>query len=139
MQYYFAYGSNTNSNTMYSRCPKAALIGRAWIDGYVLRWRGHADIELDSESYVIGVLWQVDDDDLAALDEFEGYPKTYFRQRVLINHGDHKVAGWAYMMAKQHAESSPIESYRQLVYEGYRQNDLADDQLTQALNRLEPR
>lgn len=137
--YMFAYGANTNINNMHERCPGARLLARTWIDGYAFRWRGTADIEIDPDSYVIGMLWAIDDSDLAMLDRFEGYPDIYFRQRVLINHGDHQVIGWAYMMCNQNSESSPTDSYRESVYEGYRQNDLADDQLTHALSRLEPR
>jgi len=136
MHYYFAYGANTNIANMSLRCPDAHRIGRAWIDGYAFRWRGVADIEISSDEYVVGVLWQIHDGDLAALDEFEGYPHVYFRQRVIINHGDAQHVGWAYMMIKQDTESSPGDAYRDMVYEGYAQNDLADGQLTQALERF---
>lgn len=136
MQYYFAYGSNTNLTTMAQRCPSAERIGRAWIDGYVFRWRTYADVEIDVDSYVIGVLWRVDDADLQSLDRHEGYPHVYFRQRVLINHGDAQHVGWTYMMDDQRSESSPAEAYRTIVLDGYHHNDLSDQQLITALERL---
>lgn len=112
--YYFAYGANTNKPKMISRCPNAQLVGRAWIEGYAFRWRTVADIEISADDYVLGVLWQIDDDDLASLDRYEGYPKKYFRQRVVINHGDDKHVGWAYMMTNQSTESTPSDQYREI-------------------------
>jgi len=134
--YMFAYGANTNTPKMISRCPKARLVGKAWIEGYAFRWRSVADIEFSDDDYVVGLLWEITDDDLASLDRYEGYPRKYFRQRVRINCGDAVHVGWAYMMTNQSTEAEPSSAYRDTLYEGYKQNELTDDQLTKGLSRI---
>lgn len=132
----FAYGLNTNKDGMRVRCPDARLIGPAWLDGYRFGWRGFADIELDQDSYVLGVLWEIGDDDLETLDHFEGVPRHYTRQRVIISTGDGHHTGWAYMMAVQGPEKPPSDPYRDAVFEGYRQNGISDQQLISGLSRV---
>ena len=134
--YYFAYGVNTNIDSMSLRCPTAKLIGNAWIDGYAFCWRGHADIELNTDAYTLGVLWEISDDDMYALDRFEGMPRHYTRQRVIISTSGRNYNGWAYIMVNQTAEHIPDDAYRDTVFEGYRQNDLSCQQLVDGLARL---
>ena len=134
--HYFAYGANTNLNKMAERCPRAICLGRAWIDGYGFRWRKWADIEISRDEYTVGVLWQLDDDELAKLDAFEHYPHHYFRQRVIIEQSQGPVTGWAYMMTVQDFEEGPSDAYRNMLFNGYSQNELADTQLTDSLLRV---
>lgn len=132
----FAYGLNTNPRSMLERCPAARLVGPAWLDGYAFRWRGFADIELDPDMYTLGVLWEIGDDELEALDRFEGVPRHYTRQRVIISTLGDSHRGWAYMMANQGSEHEPTNAYREAVFEGYGQNGISDQQLVDGLARL---
>ena len=134
--YYFAYGSNTNLRQMEECCPNAVCIGRAFIDGYVFRWRDYADIELDENEYVIGILWEIDDTDLQALDIYEEFPELYTRQKVRINFEDRKLIGWTYIMVKQDFEIEPDKDYKNLVYDGYNHNNLSEEQLDNGLKRF---
>jgi gamma-glutamylcyclotransferase (GGCT)/AIG2-like uncharacterized protein YtfP len=136
MHYMFAYGLNTNLGSMRDRCPDARLIGPAWLDGYGFSWRGLADIDLDPDSYVLGVLWEIGDDDLDAIDHFEGVPRHYTRQRVIISTTDAQHEGWAYIMASKGDARVPTDAYRNAVFEGYRQNGISDRQLSDGLLRL---
>lgn len=136
MHFMFAYGLNTNPRSMLERCPGARLMGPAWLDGYAFRWRGFADIELDPDLYTLGVLWEISDEDLYALDRFEGVPRHYTRQRVIISTLGESYRGWAYMMANQGSEHEPNEAYREAVFEGYDQNSISDQQLVDGLARL---
>lgn len=136
MHYMFAYGLNTNTDGMRARCPEAVPIGPAWLDGYRFAWRGFADISLDPDSYVLGVLWRISDTDLDTLDYFEGVPRHYTRQRVIISTSDGHHEGWAYMMAKQDGERPPSDAYRDAVFDGYRQNGISDEQLVSGLRRI---
>ena len=122
---------------MEHRCPGAVNLGRAYLDGYAFKWRTVADIELtNDDQYVVGILWEITDEHLASLDRFEGYPRKYFRQRVHIKSTGETVTGWAYMMTNQGPESAPKDEYRTALFEGYAQNDLSDEQLTEGLKRL---
>lgn len=134
--YYFAYGSNTNLEQMKERCPDAVNIGVAYIDGYSFRWRKWGDIELDESDYVIGVLWELNNKDLASLDEYEGFPEFYTRQKVIINHLDQKLTGWTYIMVRQNFEIEPDRDYKEDVYRGYVQNNLSEEQLDMGMKRF---
>jgi len=134
--YYFAYGRNTNIKTMQERCPRAVCLGPSWVDGYVFRWRGVADLDMSPDDYVIGVLWELNDGDLAALDWYEGFPRKYFRQRVIAKTNQQEYTSWAYMMVNQGNESLPGDEYRTALFEGYDQNHLSTDQMLVGLKRL---
>ena len=73
---YFAYGSNLCVNQMARRCPgatdprPATLADHDWL----INERGVATVEPFDGSQVHGVVWQLDDHDLATLDSAEGVP-----------------------------------------------------------------
>jgi len=121
---------------MADRCPRAKCLGRAWIEDYGFRWRKWADIEISRDEYTVGVVWQLDDEELSKLDEFEHYPTHYFRQRVIIQRSQDTMTGWAYMMTNQDFQELPSDSYLLLLQQGYDENDLSTEQLDRALERL---
>jgi gamma-glutamylcyclotransferase (GGCT)/AIG2-like uncharacterized protein YtfP len=78
---YFAYGSNMCDEVMLERCPSCRSIGAAKLENYRLAFRrklirtgtGAADI-LDLPGMTVwGVLYEITQNDLAKLDEKEGY------------------------------------------------------------------
>lgn len=133
-QYYFAYGMNTNLGSMAHRCPTATCLGAATLPGYRFQFRYHADVELDIDCQVEGVLWEVDDDNIAELDILEGFPRYYLRQRVWVNHPQVGwVISWVYTMTEQDYITAPAASYLHMCREGYRQNDVDTHQIEEAL------
>lgn len=84
---YFAYGMNTNTDEMAYRCPGAASLGHARLIDHVFRFAYHADVVPCMGSYVDGVLWNISDQDLASLDQLEGYPAYYGREQVRVSQG----------------------------------------------------
>ncbi len=92
MHQYFAYGSNLSLEQMEQRCPGSKLIGPGWIDGYRLefnfpskRWGGGAaDIIADKGSTVWGLLYELTDQDLENLDQYENYPTGYDRFQIAV-------------------------------------------------------
>lgn len=71
---YFAYGSNMWSEQMRGRCPTATAPVVACLRGWrlLINERGVATILRDDGGEVHGVLWQLGDVDLPALDRAEG-------------------------------------------------------------------
>lgn len=134
---YFAYGSNTHLEQMRHRCPDAVNLGPAVLPGFRLTFRGHADVELDRRYDCVGLLWQVNDRDLEALDIYEGFPDYYLRQRVFVyNNFDEEQIAWVYTMARQDFESAPSKGYYEVCTEGYLENRLETIQLTEAADRV---
>ncbi len=77
---YAAYGSNMHPEQMLQRAPHSPMAGTGWLVGWRLAFCG-ADISWDGalatvvedpESRVFVVLYDVPDDDTAALDRWEG-------------------------------------------------------------------
>lgn len=131
--YYFAYGMNTNLDSMASRCPNAELLGAARLEGYRFVFRRHADVELCYDDDVVGVLWSVDDNDLDNLDALEGFPTYYIRSRAWVEHDGRWYVAWIYQMQDQSYLSNPALSYVQMCREGYQQNNIDSSQIELAL------
>ncbi len=99
--YYFAYGSNMNEARANARIPGARALGRGVLRNYALRERLYADIAFAPGSTVEGVLYAVTARDMAALDRFEGAPRTYVRRRVPVVCGGWRFMCWAYVMTAE--------------------------------------
>ena len=96
---YFAYGSILCVTQMGRRCPGAVYPVRARLDGHdwLINERGVATVEPFDGSQVHGVLWQVTDFDLAALDRAEGVPVRYRRDRLTVHTVDGPTSAWVYI------------------------------------------
>ena len=130
---YFAYGMNTNLTQMAARCPGAVCLGPAWINNYALVFRHFADIEPEVDSYCDGVLWEITEDNLVALDALEGYPYHYTRFSVVVNTDHGSGTALVYQMVDQSFEQPPSNHYFLTVYEGYEQNNVDTHQLIEIL------
>lgn len=131
--YYFAYGMNTNLTQMDHRCPGAIDIGPARLEGYKLVFRRHADVELEYGSDVNGLLWEITDEHLRSLDEFEGFPQYYIRSRAWVQHDGKWYVAWIYQMTDQTYLDEPSNFYLSSCIEGYEQNGIDVSQLHSAL------
>ncbi|MCK6589822.1 MAG: gamma-glutamylcyclotransferase [Polyangiaceae bacterium] len=84
---YFAYGSNLDDAQMRERCADARVVGRATLPNYALvfggfshRWGGAvASVVRAKGACVEGLLYELGNVDLRALDRFEGHPFAYER------------------------------------------------------------
>jgi gamma-glutamylcyclotransferase (GGCT)/AIG2-like uncharacterized protein YtfP len=87
---YFAYGSNLDGEQMYARCPTASAVTTAFLEGHALVFAGHsrrwggavATVAPVEGRRVPGVIYEIDEAGLGALDRHEGVPDHY--QRVLV-------------------------------------------------------
>ena len=130
----FSYGMNTNLKGMSHRCPTATVLGPAILPDYQFRFRLHADIEPSPGAEVAGVLWNISEDDLYALDILEGYPTYYTRFTVQVIHNNETVDAIVYMMTDQTYEEDPHLEYLDCCIQGYEANGLNINQLEEAYN-----
>lgn len=94
---YFAYGSNLDRSQMRRRCPGGRFVGCASLPGYDLGFGGYsrtwagavATLALSPGARVPGGLYELEHEDLAALDEYEGHPTFYIRKSVRISVDGH--------------------------------------------------
>lgn len=122
---YFAYGSNMDPDQMRERAPGARALGPARLPGHRLffthdsaGWAGGvASISPDASSDVWGVLWRIDDRDLAALDEYEGYPAAYTRTTVTVEIAGGRRDALVYV-AMPTVGKRPSEVYLECIVRG---------------------
>ena len=88
---YAAYGSNMHPEQMLLRAPHSPLAGTGWLSGWRLAfcggeigWEGAlATVVEDAGSRVFVALYDVADDDLAALDNWEG-PEASLHRKITV-------------------------------------------------------
>ncbi|RAV10974.1 replication protein [Mycolicibacterium sp. GF69] len=119
MHTYFAYGSNLNVVQMALRCPDAAnprparLADHDWL----INERGVATVEPFDGSEVHGVVWQLNDHDLAVLDSAEGVPVRYRRDRLVVHTDDGPAEAWVYIDHRVEA-GPPRPGYLDRIIDG---------------------
>ena len=136
MPLYFAYGSNMSAENFSGRCPDAELVCGAELVGYRLafnlistRWGGRAvSVEPSDGDSVFGILWQVSEADLAALDLIEGkYERIEVKVRRLSD--ESAATAFTYQVRDEHREldeGPPIDEYRNLMLTGATEAGLPD-------------
>lgn len=133
---YFAYGANTNLDSMHYRCPNAKLIDSIVLPDWRLVFKSVADIEPAPYNEVHGVLWKITDACEASLDIFEGYPslyrKEFFTVKIEVD-GDERVEDVMFYKMNRIGYNLPSQYYFELIKEGYIQNDINTKHLHNAL------
>lgn len=107
MPLYAAYGSNLDPRRMGERCPHSPLQGTGWLIGWRLTFGGEehgwdgalATIVEDPLEQVFVALYDVTDDDVAALDAWESADSGLYRKiRVRVATMSGEQLAWAYVL-----------------------------------------
>jgi gamma-glutamylcyclotransferase (GGCT)/AIG2-like uncharacterized protein YtfP len=141
---YFAYGSNINRDQMAVRCPAATPVCPVALDNYRLTFRGNlgmsgvATILPAQGEKVYGLLWKITPACELSLDRYEGYPRLYGKEQVVVRDRDgQRYSVMVYTMARElyldPAEPSP--SYFSGIVQGCKQNDIPVRPLFEAAKR----
>jgi gamma-glutamylcyclotransferase (GGCT)/AIG2-like uncharacterized protein YtfP len=104
----FAYGSNLDPARMVDRVPSARVVGRSELSGHELRFhkrgwqdgtgKANAFGPVDGGAVVHGVIYEVAEDDLAALDVHEtGYERRLLSFDVDGLSANGSVEAWVYL------------------------------------------
>ena len=138
MQLHFAYGSNMDPRHMTRRVPGARLFGYARLDGFRLafsvystEWKGGAaNLELDSDAHVWGVLWEVPEGETHGLDAFQGHPTFFRKEDVVVEGPEGPAIAWTYRVAHQEGTYvRPTDAYVQLLRSAIRTHGLPPEAL----------
>lgn len=129
---YFAYGSNINLDQMAHRCPNAQVVGPVVLEDYKLLFRsnsnrnGVATIRPHKGRKVHGLLWKITPECERALDVYEGFPRLYNKQDVIVrDNSGREITVMAYVMTDLCKEPAmPSSYYYNGIMAGYRQNGL---------------
>jgi gamma-glutamylcyclotransferase (GGCT)/AIG2-like uncharacterized protein YtfP len=132
---YFAYGSNMDPDQMAERTPGGRSLGAALLRGYRLTFTrdspawggGVGHIEADPASEVWGVLWELSDEHLAALDLYEGIDVgAYVRDVVTVSFDGRDVEAQVYF-AIPRGYKKPSKKYLSALIRGAEAHGCPDD------------
>lgn len=137
---YFAYGMNSDKQGMGARTG-AKPSGSAILQGHGFEFRGGvANVEPDPKAAVKGSLWMVDENDLATLDRFEGYPWAYSRKLIKVDTPDGPVEAYVYLMDEeqiaQRLEHKPAQHYLEAIGRGRRRQGQTTVDVEDAVRRV---
>lgn len=150
---YFAYGSNMDWDQMRERCPSARFVGVAKLPGHRLAFSrrsrkrncGVADAVEDQGSDVWGVVYEIDDQDIARLDVAEGYSpgraKNAYRREerhVFVDGAKSTPLSVAvYFAIPEENPSLPNEDYKSQILKGANHWHLPQEYIRDVLERIE--
>ena len=129
---YFAYGSNLNHFQMKRRCKDSVFLKKINLKDFRLTFRSKyraADIEPKKNSIVPGGLFEISKSDEKKLDIYEDYPTLY--KKFYFKYYGKKVM--TYTMVKKTIFMFPTDKYLNIVKKGYKDCNLDNKFLTQAL------
>lgn len=133
--WYFAYASNMYRAQMKQRAGDPAEERVAQLDNYELNFNkiarggvGTANLVPADGRMVWGVLYRLTEQQLRALDRFEGVPEHYRRSEVSVVDGQgNKIAAQVYLARKVRKGLKPDRSYLQRIVQGAEEHNLPQD------------
>lgn len=143
--WYFAYASNMSRQQVRQRAgaPKEEKVAR--LDGYELNFdklarggTGTANIALAPGKVIWGVLYRLTEQQIKALDRFEGVPQHYRRSEVtVVDGGGNKIAAQVYLASKVRKGLKPDRQYLHRILQGAEEHKLPADYIAQ-LKKIAP-
>lgn len=126
-KYYIAYGSNLSREQMAFRTPDAKIVGTAILYGWQLLFKLHATIEENPKKNTPVLVWEISQEDEKHLDRYEGYPTYYYKKELPVTvfpiEGGEPIdlIAMAYIMTEGHELREPMQSYYEVLEQGYRE------------------
>ena len=140
--YYFAYGSNMSEERIRENCKNPKFVDIGYIkdykfvyDGYSIRWGGAvANIIPKKGEIVWGVIYEISEDDLKALDRQEGYPKTYDRKEITVFCVNKNIEIKAYVYLREgEPAGKPAKEYVDTCVKGAKEHGIPEDYIKNVL------
>ena len=117
MQPYFAYGSNMDAHQMAIRCPGAERVGIAVLPDHrvLINAQGVGTVIPAKGKSVFGLLWRLSDQNVEALDAYEGVASgDYQREQVTVDVDGAQIDALVYVAANV-APGKPRAGYLEVV------------------------
>ena len=135
MKLYAAYGSNLNTEQMYTRCPGAIpMVGGILQDYKLVFRRGFLTVEPEKGQQVQIGIWRITEYDERRLDLYEGCPNFYRKETVKVTIGSSEQECLIYIMQDGFPIEKPSRGYLKTVLEGYEYFRFDMDPLLDAYN-----
>ena len=135
---YFSYGSNMSTRRLQERIPSARKLCVAELGAHRLlfhkisRVDGSAKCDAlytgNGNDCVVGVVYELQEPDKAALDNIEGSGHGYREKQVLIcNTGGENLTAFTYYATEINASLRPYSWYKEHVLAGAREHNLPQE------------
>jgi gamma-glutamylcyclotransferase (GGCT)/AIG2-like uncharacterized protein YtfP len=142
--WYFAYASNMNRAQVKQRAGEVAEERIARLDNFALNFdkvarggTGTANLVPAEGKTVWGVLYRVTEQQLRALDRFEGVPEHYRRSEVRVTDAEgNRISAQVYLARKVRKGLKPDRLYLARIVEGAEEHHLPAEYVEQ-LKRFE--
>jgi gamma-glutamylcyclotransferase len=129
---YFAYGSNMKVDRMTERVPSAHPVGYAKLAGNKLAFNkvskdgsGKTNIVDSKNDVVFGVLFEVDEDQIANLDDIE---QGYERKNIMVlGSNEQEIHVFTYISNQTNNDLKPYDWYLKFLVNGAEENNLPRD------------
>lgn len=139
MPHFFAYGARMNPTTMRTHTPEAVLIGPARLDGYRLAfnvpsrsWGGGAANAVPAlGGHLWGILWEIGEDDLDALNSFRGDEHMQHQLDVEVRGPDGPVKATTFAVDSPEQFVAPAERYLAMLRAVARDQGLPEEALAE--------
>ena len=117
MPLYFAYGSNLDTAAMGRRCPGSRPLGLARLDGYnfFIMAEGYASVRARPGATVHGLLWDLAEADLPALDAYEEVEAGLYSKATLPVHAASGPVQALVYQGRSHSTGTPRPGYMEAV------------------------
>jgi gamma-glutamylcyclotransferase (GGCT)/AIG2-like uncharacterized protein YtfP len=143
--WYFAYASNMHRAQVRQRAGEPAEERVARLDNYELNFdkiarggTGTANIVPAEGRTVWGVLYRLSEQQLRALDRFEGVPEHYRRSEVtVVDSQERKISAQVYLARKVRKGLKPDRGYLQRILQGAEEHNLPADYI-ESLKKITP-
>ena len=139
--YYFAYGSNLSSNFIRDYTPGAAFVMKADLPNYKVEFRHYSENMHGGISSIIetpgtlvkGVIYDVPESELEALDVLESVPEGVYRRDryIVLGEDDQWHRADLYRVSTPTGPYTPSTSYVDFMIEGAREHGLDADYIEQ--------
>lgn len=131
MELYFAYGSNMDLEQMKARCPRSHKflgVGELYDWEFFINSRGVANIIMNGDSEVYGLLFKITERCLNCLDMHEGYPRIYGRLELPVKFGnEEEVNAWVYIDNNFLEVGKPRTNYLERIVEVAQKFEFPED------------
>lgn len=136
----FSYGSNMSLARLQDRVPSAQFVAIATLPAHRLRFHkvsrdgsGKCDAEEtgNPEDSVIGVVYEILDDEKTALDRKEGLGSGYDEKEVEVTTDQGRLTALIYFATNTDSQLKPYRWYKEHVLIGARKNGLPSEYIAQ--------
>ncbi|PXX92397.1 hypothetical protein DIT71_04145 [Marinobacter vulgaris] len=136
----FCYGSNMSQRRLQARVPSARFVTVAQLHAHRLRFHkaamdGSAKCDAaeteDPQDRVIGVVYEIADNEKPDLDRHEALGRGYDEKHVELVTGEGYLRAWMYFATRINTSLKPFHWYKDHVLIGARENGLPADYIAQ--------